>query len=175
MREKCTLRIRPLVLFLMLGTHLLADGGTIQFRQQKGQLLVTLFSSPSPLRAGGKADLSILLEGAQTNEPLLDANIRLTLQQPGNGPIVAEPNRAQATNKLLYATTVEIPRDGTWSVSISIELGGKKEVVAGTMNVQPPAPPIAFYWPYFTVVPAAIGLFVLNQYLRSPKHTKRTL
>ena len=143
---------------------LLADGGTVQFQRQTGPFVVTLFSSPAPLRTGS-ADLSVLVETIAGNQPVLDATVRLRLQQ-GNKHIEDVPTHAQATNKLLYAANPDLPTPGDWRAIITIERAGQRWDATGAIEVLPGPPAFVFYWPYFALVPLLIALFVLNQRLK---------
>ena len=132
---------------------------------------MTLFGSPSPLRTG-PADLSVLLETAGGNEPILDATVSLTLYR-GNARVIAAATHAQATNKLLYAALPDLSEAGQWQVAVGVEKGGVHSEVRGTIEVLPGPPAVLFYWPYFLVVPLAIGLFALNQWLKKKEAARR--
>jgi hypothetical protein len=127
-------------------------------------MVVTLFGSPSPLRTG-PADLSVLLETAGGNDPVLDATVRLLLRH--NATQVTVPaTHTQATNKLLYAALPNLPESGQWQVTVAVERAGIHSEVSGTIEVLPGPPAVLFYWPYFLIVPFVIGLFALNQWLK---------
>ena len=49
---------------ILAPARLFADGGTVQLRKEAGALLITVFTSPSPLSAG-PADVSLLLQTAK--------------------------------------------------------------------------------------------------------------
>ncbi|HXE11085.1 MAG TPA: hypothetical protein VN633_03135 [Bryobacteraceae bacterium] len=159
------------LLAFVASPQLCADGGSVQFRQQTGSIVVTLFGSPSPLRTG-PADLSVLLETAGGNQPVLDADVSLTLRQ-GETHLTAAATHAQATNKLLYAALPDLPTPGQWQVTVMVERAGTHSEVGGTINILPGPPAILFYWPYFLVVPVAIGLFALNQWLKKKEAGRR--
>jgi hypothetical protein len=156
--------ILPALLFCT--SLLLADGGIVQFRQQAGPFIVTLFSTHSPLRAG-PADLSVLVESLQSRSPILDASVSLRLLDSKGAEITAVATHAQATNKLLYATLPVIPQPGAWAVRVNVARGDKKAIVAGTVQVLAAPPALVHYWPYFAIVPCAVVLFALNQYLKA--------
>lgn len=152
------------ILGLLIAPHLYADGGAVQFREQTGSIVVTLFGSPSPLRTG-PADLSVLLETAGGNEPILDAAVSLALRHRDT-QVTAAATHAEATNKLLYAALPDLSESGQWQVTVAIERAGIHLEARGTIEVLPGPPAILFYWPYFLVVPLVIGLFALNQWLK---------
>lgn len=161
-------RIRSLTLAaLFLSAVLLyADGGIVQFRREAGPFVITVFSTPSPLRAG-PADLSVLVEWGQSHSPVLDAAVTLRLRDAQGTEVNAPATHAQATNKLLYASLPVIPNAGNWTVRVNVSRGGESTTVAGRIQVLAAPPALIHYWPYFAIVPCAVGLFALNQYLKA--------
>ena len=89
-----------------------ADGGAVQFRQETGPFLVTLFAAPAPLRAG-PVDLSVMVQDRTSLEPVLDADVSLRLSAEGGPGSSARLTRANAQNKLLYAAPIDISKAGT--------------------------------------------------------------
>jgi hypothetical protein len=148
------------------------DGGALIFHQQAGSLNISVFASPSPLRAG-MADLSVLLQDADTDAVRLDASVEIHLLKAGEPELVATPTPGQATNKLLYAAAVEIPSEGEWKITLRCIERGHEAVVQGILTVLPPEPALLTYWIYFVIVPIAIALFILNQRLKQKRRAAR--
>jgi hypothetical protein len=165
----CPVRLLAL-LAVALPAILIADGGTVQFRRAAGPFVVTLFSSPSPLRTG-RADLSVLIETANGNEPVFDAAVRLALRR-GNRNIEMAPSHAQATNKLLYAASPQLTAPGTWEAVVTVDRAGSHAEAGGTIEVLPGPPAVFSLWPYFALVPLFIFLFLLNQRLKRRRWAK---
>ncbi len=161
----CRIALFVLLLGCILRIPVHADGGTVQFRRRSGPFIITLFSSPVPLRTG-EADLSVLVEWADGNRPVLDATVGLDLSQPG-ARLSMKATHAQAANKLLYAALPQLPKPGNWTAAVSVTRGDSRAEVMGTVNVIFGPPALVSYWPYFAIVPCLIGLFVLNQILKS--------
>jgi YtkA-like len=159
---------RALVLLSSLclgGTSLLADGGTLQFRKQAGPFIVTVFTSPVPLRAG-VADISVMVQDGQDNSPVLDANVSIKLSKADEQTIAEKATTSQATNKLLYASAVELPTPGRWRLGVRVARGGTGGEAAGEIAVLPEEAPVITYWLYFAVIPLGVMLFGLNQWLK---------
>jgi hypothetical protein len=144
---------------------LVADGGIVQFRTQAGPFFVTVFSAPVPLRVG-VADLSVMVQRVNERSEELDCNVMLHLSKPGERDIRVAATRAQATNKMLYAAHPVLRRAGKWNLSLEIKARGDAAWVNGAIAVLPQLPPLIAYWPYFAVLPAAVALFALNQWLK---------
>jgi hypothetical protein len=146
----------------------LADGGVIRLQQPAGPFLITVFSSPTPLRAG-TVDLSVLVQEPATHGPILDATVTLALRFLGEGTtsFSAAATRTQATNKLLYVALVDLPSPGEWSLTVTVRRDGRGAEATTVLDVDAPPPPILALWPYFLLPPAAVALFVLHQWLRA--------
>src|SRR5262245_58710645 len=112
-----------------------ADGGRIVFMDQQGDKRICVFASPDPLRAG-PIDLSVLIQDAGTGMPLTNAKITVSMTpSDGHGPIVsAVATNAAATNKLLSAALLEIPKPGSWDVKINCFVEHNPTHVRFTLN-----------------------------------------
>jgi len=112
-----------------------ADGGMVQMRQETGDLIITVFTSPTPLSVG-PVDLSLLLQNRNGLDPVLDASVSLDLvHADSNIEFHASPSREQARNKLLYAAPVIFSRPGKWRMSVTVRRKEKEVVAAGTLDV----------------------------------------
>src|SRR6266403_1773002 len=82
-------------------SFLRADGGTVRLSEQKGNYRITVFTSPTVLRAG-PVDISVLVQEAATGE--LASGVQVTIKAVWHGsPGVALHHPATneaATNKL---------------------------------------------------------------------------
>lgn len=149
---------------LVLPCLLIADGGAVLFQRHAGPFVVTLFSASAPLRSG-PADLSVLLVSAADNQPVLDATVTLNLAQEGKQQAVPATH-AEATNKLLYAATPDLPKAGKWQAAILIDQHGTHAEATGIIDVLPGPPRLLDYWLYFAIVPLMIALFLVHQRLK---------
>ncbi len=163
--------IRILAGLCLATCFLVADGGIVQFQKQAGPFLITLFSAPVPLRAG-TADLSAMVQKIEDRSAVLDCAVVLQLSHPGERDIHVAATRAQATNKLLYAAHPVLQRPGKWHVAVEIKSRGNTVRVAGDMMVLPEEAPVIAHWPYFAVLPVAVGLFALNQWLKASRKVR---
>jgi len=156
------------IVLLLLASAAGGDGGVVQLRQADGPFLVTVFTAPTPLRAG-PADVSLLVQAGDRNEPVLDADVLVVLT-PSNGDgtsIRTKATRQQATNKLLYAAAVNVPAAGSWELRVTVRRGPDMANVGSSIAVAAPLPPLLAHWPYLAFPPAAVTVFALHQWLRS--------
>jgi hypothetical protein len=85
-------------------------------RERAGAYQVTVFTSPTPLRAG-LVDVSVLVQEAATGACLPQARVNLRLTSRGTGDVLELPATTEAaTNKLLRAAAFQLPHAGRWDV-----------------------------------------------------------
>lgn len=138
-----------------------ANGGVTQLqRQPAGPYLVTVTTSPTPLRAG-LADVSVQIERSDTQDLVLDAQVTVAAAPTlGNTSAAFFPaTHDQAINKLLYSANAELTEPGRWQfvVQVTGALGDgtaafQADVAEPSIFDQPSAIPLA--------VAIVIGLLV---------------
>jgi hypothetical protein len=169
--------MKPLKLLLtfvaiLVPARLFADGGTVQLRKEAGGLLITVFTSPSPLSAG-PADVSLLLQNRNGLDPVLDAEVSMRLRTDASDTeIKARPTRQQAQNKLLYAAPVTLSESGKWRLALTIFRNGERTDATGTIDVAPAPEKALSYWSYIAFPPSMIALFVVRERLIQRKAKK---
>jgi hypothetical protein len=142
-----------------------ADGGTVQLRQEAGDLVITVFTSPGPLSVG-PVDISLLLQNRDGLEPVLDAKVSLILREDDSTlELQAQPTREQARNKLLYAAPVTLSKPGKWNILVTVLENGKETDTAGILEVAAAPDKAASYAGYIAFPPVMIGLFMVRQRL----------
>src|SRR5579864_8416799 len=142
-----------------------ADGGTVQLRQEAGDLVITVFTSPGRLWVG-PVDISLLLQNRDGLEPVLDAKVSLVLRAEDSGiELQAQPTREQARNKLLYAAFVSFSKPGKWHIVVTVLQNGKETDTAGILEVGAAHDKAASYAGYIAFPPVMIGLFMVRQRL----------
>jgi len=147
---------------------LFADGGSLVLKQQAGPLTISVFGAPEPLRVG-PTDLSVMVQQTSDHSTILDGTVKVHLIQSAASDIseiFASATHANATNKLLYAARVNLPKPGVWRLIADVESKRGEAEVAGEINVLGPQAPIITYWPYFALVPLIVMLFIINQWLK---------
>ncbi len=148
------------------------DGGTLRLSQQRDGLRISVFSAPTPLRAGS-VDFSVLVQDA-AGAPLPDLPVTVHAhpvgrpEQCSGGPATSEA----ATNKLFRAAQFELPAAGRWRVEVTVNGPERATNVAFEVEAEEPLPAwIDFgFWIGWPVV--AVLLFGLHQYLarrRAPR------
>src|SRR5262249_33385867 len=79
-RMRCSIA-RLAFIFLFLGTSCAAargDGGAVCMSGRQGSYVITVFSAPTPLRAG-PIDISVLVQDARSGDPVTEAQVSVRL------------------------------------------------------------------------------------------------
>jgi hypothetical protein len=168
-----------------------ADGGVVRLSEGRGPFAVTILSSPGLARSA-VTEVSVMVQNRDTGQFLLDATVELEFCPPAgpglaeeepaccrpkatfllgtNGPrgqtVTVRASRGQAANKLSYSAPVVFPASGVWRLRASVRREGSAAAFECLLPVTAGPPPLARLWPYLALVPGAIGLFVMNQWLR---------
>jgi hypothetical protein len=136
------------------------DGGVVRVSQTAGPFRVTVFTSPTPLRAG-VIDISVFVQDSSGN-PVPDARVRIHVRptREADGGTTHEATREAATNKLYQAALVELPA-GSWQVSVDVTGENGVSSVPFTLEVGEalPAWTEMAFWIALPLVP--VILFVL--------------
>ena len=128
-----------------------ADGGTVRAQQRHGDYRVTIFTDPSPLRAG-PVDVSVLVQDAETGTPLVDREVQVEVC-PRDLPrqiMRDEATRAEATNKLFRAAKFKLPQAGWWTITAKVELPSEKSFTTCDVEAAAALPPWQAIWPWYT-------------------------
>jgi hypothetical protein len=150
---------------LLAQAHAFADGGTVQMRKEAGALLITVFTSPTPLSAG-PADISVLVQNRDGLAPVLDARVSVLLRREGSSTeIRAHATREQAQNKLLYAALVTVPESGKWQLSVTTLHNAFRTEIGGEIRVTQGHELAGSYWGYLAFPPVMIAVFVIREWL----------
>jgi hypothetical protein len=143
-----------------------ADGGMIRSSERRGDLLITIFTTPTPFRAG-PVDVSVLVQDADTGRPLSDLPI-VVYAYPIQNPLrkIAIPATTEAaSNKLMGAAELDLSEPGWWHVELIVDGVEPAPPIAFDVEVAEALPPwlhmgLWIGWPL-----VAIGVFAVHQLL----------
>jgi len=147
-------------------SFLRADGGSVRLSEQKGNYHITVFTAPTPLRAG-PVDISVLVQAAATGEPVPEAQVTLkaTQRDPPGVAICSPATTEAATNKLFYAATFELPEPGWYALEVSIDGALGQAEARFEMEAAEPLPRWLAMWPWIAWPLLPISLFCIHQLL----------
>lgn len=154
------------VMLLMSCSAALADAGAIRASERHGNRQITVFTGPTPLRAG-PVDVSIFIQDAETGQPLLDDVIDVEVSAPGSSfaPRRYRATSAAATNKLFQAAEFELPRAGPWQFTIIIHKPDDDVRIHFELEAGDSLPLWSSFWPWFCWPLLVIAIFAFNKCL----------
>jgi hypothetical protein len=152
--------------------HARADGGTLRLSQRAGGYLITVFTDPTPLRAG-PVDVSVLVQDAATKQALPQAQVTVWVGQSvrGRAAVPYPATTAAATNKLLHAALFELPEAGWWELEVVVQGPPGPARVRFTVEAAEPSPRWVAFWPWVSWPALVILLFGVHQLLARKKPT----
>jgi hypothetical protein len=165
--------IRSMIWFSLLSSFLLppsslakADGGAVRVSEQQGSYRVTVFTAPTPVRAG-PVDISVLVQDAATGELAPDVPVTVRVARRGSpGAALRRPaTREEATNKLYYAASINLAEPGWYSVEVSLDGPRGKAQVRFELEAAEPLPSWLAVWPWVGWPFLVILVFAIHQLL----------
>ena len=163
-----TLLPSSLVVLLIWPALAVADGGTLRLSRQCDGYRITLFTSPTTLRAG-EVDFSVLVQSVNADTPRLDVPVMIHVFPEGKRQRRSggAATTAAATNKLFRAVRLNLDEPGRWHVEVAVGPPDRSALVETELEVGPPLPSwidlgLWIGWPT-----AAILLFGIHQGLVS--------
>ena len=170
-----------------------ADGGVVRLREAQGPFVITVFT-PSELVSGVDTDVSVLVQGRDSGDAILDASIDLVFTLANaTGPVIepidplcSQPAAAslrstsgsqnrevavpathkQASNKLLYAALIKFPVAGGWGLRASVQRGHDAAEVACGIPIGMAPRRLPALIPFLGLPLLLVALFGMNQWLR---------
>jgi hypothetical protein len=154
-------------------TQVRGDGGTLQLRERSGPFDVTVFTAPTPLRAG-PLDLSVLVQDAATGELVPSASVQVSVSRRGRpgASIQQAATFGAATNKLLRAAVFDLSASGWWAIEVDIQDGSKAGRVRVDLYADAPAPRWRTFWPWLSWPALVIVLYGIHQFRFEGQRTK---
>ena len=138
----------------------------MRLRERAGDYQITVFTSPTPLRAG-PVDVSVLVQDAATEECLPEAQVTVCLKATGAGhTLECRASTEAATNKLLRAAEFQLPEPGWWDVAVAVEGPHGPALVRFKVQADEHPPLWLELWPWFAWPALAVAFFGLHQILR---------
>jgi hypothetical protein len=165
-RDRFACRLVPVWALFLLPSPAAADGGAVRLSEQKGGYRITVFTAPTPLRAG-PVDFSVLVQEASTGELASEVQVTIKAVRRGSpGVTLIHPATTEAaTNKLYYAATFDLPEPGWYSLGVSVDGALGEAQVRFEVEAAEPLPPWLAVWPWVGWPVLAILLFCIHQLL----------
>jgi hypothetical protein len=148
------------------GKAVRGDGGTVRLSRGEGPYRISVFTGPTPFRAGS-VDISVLIQDAQTGAVIPEARAAIWLTRCNHlgEPMHQSATSAAATNKLLKAALFELPAPGCWTVLVMIEGEQGSARVRFEAEAAERAEEWPAIWPWIGWPAPVILLFSIHQML----------
>ena len=156
----------PLIVLAVFPPAVRADAGLLRLVEARNGYQISVFTSPTPLRAGA-VDVSVLVQDALTGTPVAEPQItvRARHRDSESSTITSLATREAATNKLFRAAVFELPQSGWWDVDVHIDGLREPVQVHFDMEVAERLPTWRSLWPWLAWPFAVIVLFAIHQWL----------
>jgi hypothetical protein len=147
-------------------TFLRADGGAIRLSEKQGGYRITVFTTPTPVRAG-PVDISVLVQDAATGEVEPDVRVAIRVTRSGHpdSAVHRPATKDEATNKLYYAAAFDLTKPGWYSVAVCLDGALGVAQVGFEAEAADPLPPWLTVWPWVGWPVLVILLFGMHQLL----------
>jgi hypothetical protein len=141
--------------------------------ERRGDYRITVFTSPTPLRAG-PVDVSVFVQDAATGEPIRDAQITVRASPRGcpEAAIHQSATTDAATNKLFQAALFDLPDAGWWDVTIIVEGLRQPVEVHFEMEADQPLPRVWEMMPWIAWPAFVVLLFFVHKWLVQRKERR---
>ena len=141
-----------------------ADGGSLRLAGKEGRYQITVFTAPTPLRAG-PVDISVLVQDAATGDPLTQTRVIVRMTRAGRPALENPATIEAATNKLFRAAQFELTEPGRWELRVEVDGVYGRAVIAGEIEAAKRMPRWRETWPWIGWPVLAIVLFCIHQML----------
>jgi hypothetical protein len=165
-RDRLSFRLLPVSALFLLPSLAAADGGTLRLSEQNGNYRITVFTAPTPVRAG-PVDTSVLVQEAAKGELASEVQVTIKAVRRGSpGVVLQHPATTEAaTNKLYYTANFDLPEPGWYSVEVFIDGVLGKAQVRFELEAAEPLPSWLAILPWVGWPVLAIVLFSIHQLL----------
>jgi hypothetical protein len=164
------LKMRTVVLSMILGSLSLqiccvpacADGGSMRLSEKKGGYQISVFTAPTPFRAG-PVDISVLVQDGLTGDFISRSQVTVRLTQRDLPPLEYPATVEAATNKIFRAAQFELPAPGRWKLQVQIEGLHGLAVVGTEVEAAGPLPRWRDLWLWIGWPALVIVIFGVHQ------------
>ena len=142
-----------------------ADGGQLQGSELSGPFVISLYTSPIPLRTG-TAELTALITNSADRTPVLDATVQILLRSETHPESAFVMKAMRGGDGLRYFATPKLKAAGRWSIRIEASNSQGSGTFVRTLAVEDALPIYISLWPVLAFPPVPIAVFALQQRLR---------
>jgi hypothetical protein len=141
-----------------------ADGGSMCLSGRQGDYHISVFTAPTPFRAG-PVDVSVLVQEASTGDPMTPVKVTVRMTKPGRLVLEYPATTEAATNKLFRAAQFDLPEPGRWALEVEVQGSHGLAVIGGELDAAEPLPRWRELWPWISWPALVIALFGIHQFV----------
>lgn len=146
----------------------LADGGLLRCSQLRGDVRISVFTSPSPVRVGS-IDVSVLVQEVESGDVAREPEVQVELvSHDGQHHVaIAKATFAAAENKLFRAAKLSLPAPGRWDVRVECQNSRLADPICVSFSMDAGDAATKWYavWPWLTWPAAVVVLFAIHRTL----------
>jgi hypothetical protein len=156
--------IAALACLTALPAVVFADAGAVRASERHGNRQVTVFTDPTPLRAG-PIDVSVLVQDTVTGTPVLGDTIEIdvTPRDRSSATVRYRATSAAASNKLFQAATFDLRHSGWWEFTVDVRGPQDSARVHCEVEAGEPLPPWQSMWFWFCWPFVVIAVFAAHE------------
>jgi hypothetical protein len=153
----------PAACCLLSGAAARADGGVPRLSERAGGYRLSVFTSPTPFRAG-PVDVSVLVQDADSGELVSDVQVTIRAVPRGwpEQAIIHPATAETATNKLYRAAVFDLSEPGWWEMEVTVEGDRGPARVSFALEAGDPPPRWWALAPWIGWPALAVALFSLH-------------
>jgi hypothetical protein len=158
--------MRPLLVLVVAGwlvSSACGDAGLVRLSEEVGKFRITVFTSPTPFRAG-PVEIGVLVQDTATDRTIRDVDVSVSIA-PRHRPTDETHYRVTDTGPLIPAVNFELPTGGWWRVRVKAKgsLGEVEKSFELEADEPPPRWREMILWIALPLVP--VGLYIMHQWL----------
>jgi len=109
------------------------DEATVRLMRTSGPFRVSIFAPADPIESG-PCDVSVLVQDAHSEEPLVDAEVIIAVQPSGGERNLAHATHRQSVNKLLASATAQLAPSVGWKLDVLVRRGSQEAELSATLH-----------------------------------------
>lgn len=156
------------IIIAILPAVAIADGGAVRASKREDNWQVTVFTEPTPLRAG-PVDVSVFVQDVDTGQPIVGSTIDIEIapRALSSEKLHVAATGEAATNKLFQAAHFNLPTAGWWDGTVTARCPTGNIELRFELEVAAPLPPWRSLWLWFCWPFVAVVLFVISRRSKS--------
>jgi len=109
------------------------DEATLRLVQTSGPFRVSIFAPADPVESG-PCSVSVLVQDAQTEAPIVDADVNIAVQPSAGETNLIHATYRQSVNRLLASATAELAPSVAWKLEVLVRRGSQEAELSAMLH-----------------------------------------